>query len=165
MIHYYLFSYCPRPMEANKKIDANPNSFAIILRLADELVFRIQHYQCWQIPWFPELNIASIYKQVDFWNSALLDFYKIEESMNSALLIFRRMKILEKLHCQFPWLFTQYEMNQRIYITNRQCCFSESARSVNTSNAVFPKTSDLPTPAMLFSRNASYVDFRNAVFG
>ena len=127
------------------------------LRLAGELIFGIHHKRCWQTSGFSEFSITSVGRCHDlrnltltvltdwqilkfcivvvdrcpnFQNSALQDFYKIELSGDSALLNFRRMKIPRKLHCLFRRLFSQNEINQRIYIINRQCHFSEIARSV-----------------------------------
>ena len=94
--------------------------------LTDELIFRIIHFPRWQTSRFLKFCIVVVDRCPDYKNTALLDFYKIEQSRKSALLIFGRMKISEKLHYQFPWFFTQYELNQRIYITSRQCWFSET---------------------------------------
>lgn len=92
--------------------------------LADVLISKIQHCPRWQTDRFLKFCIVVVDRYLDFQNLALLDFYKIEQSRNSTLLIFRKMKISGKLHCRFPWFFTQYGLKQKIYITSRQCWFS-----------------------------------------
>ena len=92
--------------------------------LADVLISKIHHCPRWQTDRFLKFCIVVVDRYLDFQNLALLDFYKIEQSRNSTLLIFRRMKISGKLHCRFPWFFTQYGLKQKIYITSRQCWFS-----------------------------------------
>ena len=111
----------------DRRVDLQNSALPV---LADTLISRIKHCQHLQTGGFLKFCIVVVDIFTDFQNSALPNFYKIEESMNSALLIFRRMKIPEKLHCKLPWFFTQYEMNPRIYITNRQCRFSETSTSV-----------------------------------
>lgn len=98
--------------------------------LANTLTYKIKHCQRWQKGRLLKFCIVVFDKCPDFQNTALLEFYKIELSGDSALLFFSRMKIPEKLHCQSTWLFTQYELNQRIYITNWQCRFFEISSSV-----------------------------------
>lgn len=143
MVHLLSIYISTPPNAGKQKIDAISVPFAIMPAidrwtdfqdsalsvLADALISRIKHCPRWQTSRFLKFCIVVVDRYPDFQNSALLDFYKIEQSKNSALLTFRRMNLSGKLHCQFPWVFTQYELNQRIYITNRQCWFSE----INTS--------------------------------
>ena len=113
--------------------------WCILIMLTDEWIYGIQHYQCWQIPWFPELNIASIYKQVDFWNSALssLTFSLISKIQHCWIFTKSRNPWIQ--HC---WFFAEWRF-LRNYIA-RFLDFLHSMRlirksTLQTDNADFLK--------------------------
>ena len=149
-------------MQANKKSTLYPFPSPSCLQLTDEPIFWIQHYQChchcqcWQMPWFPELNIARVDKRADFWNSALSSLTDTLISKILHCLIFTKSNNPRIQHC---WLFAEW-----IFPGNYIASFLEFLHSMSwikestlqTDNVDFLKSYGLSTTAMLNFWNSSF---------
>ena len=145
------------------------------------------HYQCWQMPGFSEFNITSVDKQADFWNSALSSLtdtliFQIQhcwiftKSNNPGIRhcwLFAEWRFLRNYIASFldfihsmSWIGkSTLQTDNADFLKPSVLCeihwFSRGqfGSMIEDSNADFLNVPGLPTPAMLFSWNASSCEF------